>query len=102
WKYTCDTMSWLTWTTWSVWINQLENGSITSHCPKQYALPIAEGPATGTVISVGRLGTGIQSDGNQADAARLGLLHSARTTIRMSLQDIGPVKVPVLGIPVAS
>jgi hypothetical protein len=102
WKYTCDNMSWLTWSTWSVWINQLENGTITSHCPKQYALPQAEGPASGTVIAVGRLGTGIQDDGNQADAARLSLLHSAKTTLRMSLQDIGPVKVPTLGIPLAS
>jgi phosphatidylserine/phosphatidylglycerophosphate/cardiolipin synthase-like enzyme len=102
WKYTCDNMSWATWLTWSVWINQYENGSITSHCPAQFALPTTPGPATGTIITVGRLGTGIQNDGNQADAARVAMLRSAKTTIRMTQQDIGPVKVPALGIPVGS
>ena len=102
WKYTCDNMSALAWLTWSVWANQLENGRITSHCPAPYALPQVEGASTGTVIAVGRLGTGIQADGNQSDAARLAMLRSAKSAIRMSLQDIGPVKAPLLGIPLAS
>jgi hypothetical protein len=102
WKYTCENMTWVTWTTWSVWINQLDHGSITSSCPKQFDLPASEGPSSGTVITVGRLGSGIQDDGNQADAARLALMRSAKRTLRMSLQDIGPVKAPYLGIPLGS
>ena len=102
WKYTCDTMSTLTWFTGSVWASQLESGSITSNCPAPYALPENEGDPTGTVIAVGRLGTGIEADGNQSDAARLAMIRSAKTVVRMSLQDIGPVKAPLLGIPLAS
>jgi hypothetical protein len=102
WKYTCDNMSWLTWSTWSVWTNQLDHGTVSSNCPVAYSLPAAEGPSSGTVIAVGRLGSGIQTDGNQADSARIAMMHSAKGTLRMSLQDIGPVKVPYLGIPLAA
>ena len=102
WKYTCDNMSWLTWSTWSVWTNQLDHGTVSSNCPVAYSLPAVEGPSTGTVIAVGRLGSGIQADGNQADSARIAMMHSAKRTLRMSLQDIGPVKIPYLGIPLAA
>jgi hypothetical protein len=102
WNYTCSNMTWVTWTTWSVWANQFENGSITSHCPAPYNLATSEGPSTGTIISVGRLGTGIQNDGNQADAARLALIRAAKTTIRIAQQDIGPVTVPNTSIPTGS
>lgn len=102
WDYTCSHMTWLTWTTWSVWANQLENGAITSHCPARFDLAGAAGPPGATVISVGRLGTGIQTNGNQADAARVAMMASARTTIRLSQQDIGPAKAPLFGIPVGS
>jgi len=102
WDYTCNNMSWLTWMTWSVWANQLENGSITSHCPARFDLPVVAGAPGATVISVGRLGTGIQSNGNQADAARIAMIASAKTTIRMSQQDIGPATAPFFGIPVGS
>jgi len=99
WDYACNNMSWITWITWSVWVNESRQGNITSTCPAAYDLPIAEGVSTGTVISVGRLGTGIQTDGNQSDAALTALIHSARRTVRMSLQDVGPVQIPYLGIP---
>src|SRR5690606_36302161 len=90
------------WLTWSVWSNKRENGAIVTGCPEPYALPITEGPATGTIISVGRLGTGIESDANQSDAALRALMRSARRTLRISQQDIGPPTVPMLGIPVGS
>lgn len=102
WDYTCHNMTWVTWLTWSVWANEWKQGNISSNCPAPYALPAAEGAPTGTVISVGRLGTGIQTDGNQSDAAFTALIHAARSAVRMSLQDVGPVQIPLLGIPTGS
>jgi phosphatidylserine/phosphatidylglycerophosphate/cardiolipin synthase-like enzyme len=102
WNYTCNNMTWNTYLTWSVWENQFENGSITSHCPAAYNLPTVAGPSNGTVISVGRLGTGITSNANQADDARLALINAAKTTIRITQQDIGPTTVPYLGMPTGS
>jgi hypothetical protein len=102
WNYTCNNMNWQTWLTWSVWENQFENGSITSHCPAAYTAATVEGPSSGTVISVGRLGTGIASNANQADDARIALINSAKTTIRITQQDIGPTTVPYLGLPLGS
>ena len=102
WAYTCANMNWQTWLTWSVWENQFENGSITSHCPAAFNLPTVEGPSSGTVISVGRLGTGIATNANQADDARLALIGAAKTTIRITQQDIGPTTVPTLGLPLGS
>ena len=52
------------------------------------------------MISVGRLGTGIESNADQADAARLALIGAAKTTLRIVQQDIGPVTV--LGLPLSS
>jgi hypothetical protein len=102
WKYTCENMTWVTWLTWSVWVNKFDHGNVITACPRAYDLPVAEGPSTGTVISVGRLGAGIVKDGNQSDVAVRALMRSARKTLRMSLQDIGPVTVPFVGVPLAS
>lgn len=102
WDYTCANMTWLTWMTWSVWANQLENGSITSNCPARFDLAVPAGTTGAPVIAVGRLGTGIASNGNQADAARVAMLASAKTTIRLSQQDLGPATAPFFGIPVGS
>jgi phosphatidylserine/phosphatidylglycerophosphate/cardiolipin synthase-like enzyme len=99
WKYTCDNMTWSTWLTWSVWVNQLKNGKIITACPKAYDLPTHEGPESTTVIAVGRLGVGIVKDANQSDVALAALMRSAKHTLRMSLQDFGPVKIPVVGVP---
>jgi hypothetical protein len=99
WQYTCTNENWETWLTWSVWENELVSGSVTDDCPAAFNLPVTTGPSTGTVISVGRLGTGMASNANQADDARLALIGSAKTTLRIVQQDIGPVTVPYLGLP---
>jgi phosphatidylserine/phosphatidylglycerophosphate/cardiolipin synthase-like enzyme len=102
WDYTCTNENWETWLTWSVWENEYVNGAVTNDCPAPFSLPVVEGPSTGTVISVGRLGTGIASNADQADAARIALIGSAQTTLRIVQQDIGPVTVPYLGLPISS
>ncbi len=102
WQYTCTNENWETWLTWSVWENEFVNGSVTNDCPAPFNLPTTTGPATGTVISVGRLGTGIASSANQSDDARLALIGSAKTSIRIVQQDIGPVTVPYLGLPLTA
>jgi phosphatidylserine/phosphatidylglycerophosphate/cardiolipin synthase-like enzyme len=102
WNYVCTAENWETWLTWSVWGNTWVKGSVTNDCPAQFNLAPATGPSTGTVISVGRLGTGIADNGNQADAARLAMINSAKTTLRIVQQDIGPVTVPYLGLPLGS
>jgi len=60
----------------------------TSVCDEQFALPPA--PATGTVraITVGRLGT---LGDAASDDAMLALVDAAQTTLRLSLQDLGPI-----------
>ena len=93
WSYTCTHMTWTTWLTWSVWSNQLKDGKVITGCPRPYDLPISEGPESTTVIAVGRLGTGIASNGNQSDVALRALMRSAQKTLRLSLQDFGPPRV---------
>jgi hypothetical protein len=102
WSYTCTNENWETWLTWSVWENEYTGGSVTNDCPPPFTLAPATGPATGTVISVGRLGTGIASNADQADDARLALIGAAKTSLRIVQQDIGPVTVPYLGLPIGS
>ena len=75
---------------------------MTNDCPAAFTAAPAAGPSSTTVISVGRLGTGIQSNANQADDARLALIGAAKTSLRIVQQDIGPVTVPYLGLPVSS
>ncbi len=102
WNYVCTNENWETWLTWSVWENEYVSGSVTNDCPAAFNLPTTQGPATGTVISVGRLGTGIASNADQADDARLALIGAAKTSLRIVQQDIGPVTVPYLGLPIGS
>jgi phosphatidylserine/phosphatidylglycerophosphate/cardiolipin synthase-like enzyme len=99
WEYTCANVTPLTFFTWSVSIHRWSGGEVTTGCPARYDLDVPEGPSSSSVITVGRLGAGIERDGNQADAAQLAMIDAARSTVRMSLQDVGPVKVPYLGIP---
>jgi phosphatidylserine/phosphatidylglycerophosphate/cardiolipin synthase-like enzyme len=99
WKYTCENMTLVTWFTWSVWSNLWSHGNVTTGCPRTYDLPQVETESTATVISVGRLGTGIVKDGNQSDAAFSALIRAARHTVRISSQDIGPVLAPVVNVP---
>jgi phosphatidylserine/phosphatidylglycerophosphate/cardiolipin synthase-like enzyme len=108
WKYTCNNMTWSTWLTYSVWSTRFTRGSFSTGkkdgCPAAFDLTPPAGPSSGTIISVGRLGKGIELDanqahGNQADVALRALIRSAKRTLRISQQDIGPVKAPVIGIP---
>ena len=102
WSYTCANENWETWLTWSVWENEFAGGSVTNDCPAPFDLTVTPGPSTGTVISVGRLGTGIANGANQADDARLALIGAAKSTLRIVQQDIGPVTVPYLGMPLTA
>ncbi len=92
WQYTCANRSLLTWLTWSVWSNGWRAGQISNACAPQYSEPAnAVGPGNATVISIGRLAE-IDPSGqsNQSDAAIRALVGAAQSTIRMSLQDLGP------------
>jgi phosphatidylserine/phosphatidylglycerophosphate/cardiolipin synthase-like enzyme len=102
WDWTCNNVTALTKLTWSVTVSRLADGRVTTACPARFDLAPPAGAATGSVIAVGRLGTGIVKDGNQADDAQLAMIDAAKSTVRMSLQDIGPVKAPYLGIPLGS
>lgn len=105
WDYTCNNMTWSTYLTWSVWANKFTRGSIRDGCLTPFDLTPPEGPSSTTIISVGRLGTGIVKkgvDGNQADVALRALIRSARHTLRILQQDIGPLKLPVFGVPIAN
>jgi len=102
WSYVCTSENWWTWLDWSDWENEYVNGSVTNDCPAPFTAAPPAGPSTGTVISVGRLGTGIQSNANQSDDARLALIGAAKTTLRIVQQDVGPVTVPYLGLSVTS
>jgi phosphatidylserine/phosphatidylglycerophosphate/cardiolipin synthase-like enzyme len=104
WDYTCRNMTLGTYFTFSVWSSKFTPRRfrrVGSGCPSAFNLTPPAGPSTGTVISVGRLGTGIVADGNQADVALRALIRAARHTLRISQQDIGPVKLPVVGVPIA-
>jgi hypothetical protein len=102
WSYVCSSENWWTWTDWSDWQNTWVKGSVTNDCAALFTSAPAAGPSTGTVISVGRLGTGIASNANQADDARLALIGAAKTSLRIVQQDIGPVTVPYLGMSISS
>ena len=59
-------------------------------CSEPYDLPVAQGTGSTRVITIGRLAT---FGDNASDDAILALVGAAQTTLRLSLQDIGPVGV---------
>ncbi len=101
WRWTCANRSWLTWATGSVWANTWSRGRLDDRCPQDIALPAATpGGGDVTVIGAGRLAwVDAQDDANQADLALVAMMEAATSSIRISQQDIGPVKLPVIGIP---
>lgn len=101
WRWTCANKSWMTWLTGSVWANTWRSGRIDSKCPGDIALPAATaGAGAATVIGAGRLAwVDAQDDANQGDLALVAMMEAATSSIRISQQDIGPVKLPVIGIP---
>jgi phosphatidylserine/phosphatidylglycerophosphate/cardiolipin synthase-like enzyme len=102
WGYICKNTDAMTQFSGSAAVHDRVSGSIVESCPPEYDLPATPGASTTTVISVGRLGDGIESNGNQADVARLAMMNAAQTTLRIVQQDIGPMQVPVLGVGVAA
>lgn len=102
WRYTCATRSALYCATGSVCSHHFGSGVIDEGCapaldPK--ALP-SEAAGQSRVISVGRLAYIDPTDmSNQSDLAFSAMIGAARTSIRISQQDLGPPSVPILGIP---
>lgn len=64
------------------------------------AMPHYDMPAESIpVMSIGRLGKLRKWKGRPADAAILSMIDSAKSNIRMSLQDLGPIAVPGTKMP---
>lgn len=101
WGYACADHSWSRELRRSIHISRVLYGRDDDDCPRPYSFNLPEGESSGTVISVGRLGEGIVKKGNQADDALLAMIDAAQSSVRMSLQDIGPIKVPLVGIPLS-
>lgn len=104
WRWTCANRTWITRWTGSVNAFTWSRGAVSDRCPGDIVLPA---PVVGTgdvaVISVGRLARiDRENDANQADLALVAMLEAAESSIRISQQDLGPVQVPVLGLPISS
>ncbi len=102
WRWTCANRSWVTRLTGSVAAFTWSRGAVSDRCLSDTVLPAAAAAGGDvTVISAGRLAwVDAQDDGNQADLALVAMLEAAEASVRISQQDIGPVKVPVLGLPI--
>jgi phosphatidylserine/phosphatidylglycerophosphate/cardiolipin synthase-like enzyme len=98
WAYLCNTNSSITQFSGSAQLSHWSAGVVSRTCPTPYQLQAAPGTGNTRIIAVGRLGTGILDGGNQADVARIALIDTARTAIRITQQDIGPPSLPVLGV----
>lgn len=105
WQYTCATRSVLYCTTGSVCSNRWNAGAIDDQCAPAFdpsGLP-SEQPGDVRVVSMGRLALIDPANAsNQSDDAFLAILGAARSTIRISQQDLGPPTVPLIGIPAGS
>jgi len=103
WRWTCANRTWITRLTGSVAAFRWTGGRIDDTCAGDApASPVAAAGAL-TVIGVGRLSwVDAEDDANPADLALVAMMEEARTSIRISQQDLGPVQVPGLGIPLAS
>jgi phosphatidylserine/phosphatidylglycerophosphate/cardiolipin synthase-like enzyme len=103
WQWTCANRSWLTWSTWSVWANRWAAGKINDDCPPAYKLADVDGGGDATVLALGRLAWVDKNNAaNDADLALEVMIRAARTSVKISQQDLGPPTVPVLGIPLGS
>jgi phosphatidylserine/phosphatidylglycerophosphate/cardiolipin synthase-like enzyme len=101
WRWTCANRTVITRLTGSVAAKRWRRGAIDDTCARDIVLPATTAPAGDvTVIGAGRLAwVDAQDDANQGDLALVAMLEAAEGSIRISQQDIGPVQVPVLGLP---
>lgn len=103
WRWTCANRTWITRLTGSVHAYTWSRGTTTDRCPGDIVLPAAQsGGGDVAVIGVGRLAwVDKEDDANPADLALVAMLEAAESSIRISQQDLGPVQVPVLGLPLS-
>lgn len=87
WEYVC---SWNP--SFSVYVGSYVPGAgFGKRCSTAFPVTRTAGAGSTTVFGVGRLGTGIAPSGdnpNQSEAAILGLIQAAQTTVRIAQQDI--------------
>lgn len=104
WRWTCANRSWITRWTGSVAAFTWSRGAVSDRCPADTVLPAPRlGGGEVAIISAGRLAwVDGQNDANQADLALVAMLEAAEHSIRISQQDIGPVQIPVLGLPIGA
>ena len=85
-------------------ISEYPKGKATEFAPYYHAtkMPVYDFPeASVPVVSVGRQGTLVQDD-RPADDAFVAMIDASKKIIRMSLQDVGPVTLPAVKIPLPS
>jgi len=99
WRWTCAHDSWLTRLRRTVTVHRWQRGVVDTACPGDAILPPVPAPVGAvTVIGIGRLGQ-IDSRANPSDVALVAMIEEARSQIRISQQDIGPLTVPGVGVP---
>lgn len=103
WRYTCSTMNFTyCFVTGSVCSHGWTSGSINNTCPPQVdkSQLVTDTPGDTRVLGMGRLAYIDSANlSNSSDSAFLAMLAAARTSIKIAQQDIGPPRVPLLGIP---
>lgn len=106
WRYTCSTMTFTyCFVTGSVCSHGFTSGSINNICPPQVDRAQLGNEQVGDtrVLGMGRLAYIDASNlSNSSDQGFIAMLSSARTSIKIAQQDIGPPRVPLLGIPAGS
>lgn len=106
WRYTCQTMNFTyCFITGSVCSHGFTAGSINNICPPQVDKTQLGNEQAGDtrVLGMGRLAYIDSSNlSNSSDIGFTAMLSSARTSIKITQQDIGPPRVPLLGIPAGS
>ena len=106
WRYTCSTMTYTyCFITGSVCAHGFTAGSINNICPPQVDKNQLTSEQAGDtrVLGMGRLAyidAGNMS--NSSDTGFIAMLSSAKSSIKIAQQDIGPPRVPLLGIPAGS
>jgi phosphatidylserine/phosphatidylglycerophosphate/cardiolipin synthase-like enzyme len=96
WDYTCSTMTALTCFAGTVCSHGWQAGAISTDCAP--ALDVSaftpDKPGDSRTIAMGRLAYVDSSNmSNEADTAFLAMLGAARTSIKISQQDLGPLKL---------
>jgi hypothetical protein len=104
WQWTCSNYGILSRVTGQARIGSFAGGKYNDSCPPMFdeakhGLPVAS-PGSAAVFSLGRLARiDKKQASNTADRAILAALAAARQSILIAQQDIGPVSVPYLSLP---